>query len=55
MEERYANSVDMSRVKLSSWTLVSVPDPKPTPAWITFSITQSDPTESDIRAGWGLG
>ena len=39
MEERYANSVDMSRVKLSSWTLVSVPDPKPTPAWITFSIT----------------
>ena len=29
--------------------LISVPDPKPNPAQITFSIAQSD-----ICAGWGL-
>ena len=29
--------------------LVLVPDPKPTPAWIAFSIG------SDLRARWGLG
>ena len=33
--------------------LVSVPDSKPTPARITFSIVCY--TGSDIRAGWGLG
>ena len=33
---------------------VSVPDPKPTPAWIAFSIARAFPacyTGSDIRAG----
>ena len=34
--------------------LVSVPDPKPTPARIAFSITHRD-TGSDIRTGCGLG
>ena len=33
--------------------LVSVPDPKPTPARITFSITHREGRV--IRAGWGLG
>ena len=33
--------------------LVSVPDPKPTPVWIAFSIVHY--TGSDICAGWGLG
>ena len=33
----------------SDVTVISVPDPKPTPAQIAFSIA------SDTRAGWGLG
>ena len=37
----------------SNASVVWVPDLKPTPAWIAFSIVRY--TASDTHAGWGLG
>ena len=45
------HNIDEDRWR-QGYVLVSVPDPKRTLARIAFSITR---TESDTRAGWGLG